>query len=59
MPLDDIFIVPVRFDDCRVPRTVQKEFQYFDLFPEWSRGLGRLLRMLRIEKRARLAKRLG
>jgi hypothetical protein len=58
VPLDDIFIVPVRFDDCRVPRPVQKEFQYFDLFPEWSRGLGRLLRMLRVEKRARLAKRL-
>lgn len=58
VPLDDIFIVPVRLDDCRVPRTIQKEFQFIDLFPDWSRGIWRLLRMMRREKRARLAKRL-
>ena len=57
MPLDDIFIVPVRLDDCRVPRSIQKEFQYIDLFPDWARGLWRLLRMMRREKRARLAER--
>jgi hypothetical protein len=47
VPLDDIFIVPVRLDDCRVPRSIQKEFQYVDLFPDWSHGLRRLLRMMR------------
>lgn len=57
-PLDDIFVVPVRLDDCRVPRSIQKEFQYIDLFPDWDRGLWRLLRMMRGEQRARLAKRL-
>ena len=57
-PLDDIFIVPVRLDDCRVPRSIQKEFQYIDLLPDWDRGLWRLLRMMRREKRARLAQRL-
>jgi TIR domain len=59
VPLDDIFIVPVRLDNCRVPRSIQKQFQYIDLFPEWSRGLSRLLRMMRREKRARLAKALA
>jgi hypothetical protein len=49
--------VPVRLDDCRVPRSIQKEFQYIDLFPDWARGLWRLLRMMRREKRARLAER--
>jgi hypothetical protein len=58
VPLDDIFIVPVRLDDCRVPRSIQKEFQYIDLFPDWTRGLWRLLRMIRREKRARLIQRL-
>ena len=59
VPLDHIFMVPIRLDDCRVPRPIQKEFQYIDLFPDWPRGLCRLLRMMRREKRARLAKRLG
>jgi TIR domain len=58
VPLDDIFIVPVRLDDCRVPHSIQNEFQYIDLFPDWGRGVCRLLRMMRREKRARLAKRL-
>lgn len=59
VPLDDIFIVPVRLDDCRVPRSIQKELQYIDLFPDTQRGLGRLLRLIRLEKRCRLAKRLA
>ena len=59
VPLDDIFIVPVRLDECRVPRSIQREFQYIDLFPDWTRGVQRLARMMRREKRKRLAKRLG
>lgn len=59
VPLDDIFIVPVRLDECRVPRSIQKEFQYIDLFPDRARGLYRLLRMMRREHRARLAQRLA
>jgi len=47
VPLDEIFIVPVRLDGCRVPRAIQKEYQYVDLFPDWSRGLRRLLTMMR------------
>jgi TIR domain len=58
VPLDDIFIVPVRLDECRVPRSIQREYQYIDLFPDWARGIGRLLRMMRRERRVRLAKRL-
>lgn len=49
VPLDEIFIVPVRLDGCRVPRAIQREYQYVDLFPEWSRGLRRLLTMMRKE----------
>ena len=25
IPLDEIFVVPLRLDDCRVPRTIQRE----------------------------------
>ena len=51
LPLDSIFLIPVRLDDCRVPRTIRREIQYLDLFPSWSRGLRRLLGVLQRETR--------
>ncbi|HLI82349.1 MAG TPA: toll/interleukin-1 receptor domain-containing protein [Bryobacteraceae bacterium] len=51
IPLDDIFVVPVRLDGCRVPRAVQKELQYIDLFPDRDRGLRRLSAALRRKNR--------
>jgi hypothetical protein len=55
VPLDQIFVVPVRLDACRVPRAIQREYQYVDLFPDWSRGLHRLLTTMRkeVERRRR------
>jgi hypothetical protein len=53
VPLDEIFIVPVRLDDCAVPRSIQREYQYVDLFPDWPRGLRRLLAMMRRQVAAR------
>ena len=57
MPLDQIFVVPVRLNNCRVPRPIQREYQYVDLFPDWQRGLRRVLHMMRREvaRRAHLA----
>ena len=49
VPLDEIFVVPLRLDGCRVPRSIQREFQYVDLFPDWSRGIRRLVTMMRRE----------
>jgi len=49
VPLDEIFVVPVRLNGCRVPRSIQREFQYIDLFPDWERGIRRLATMMRRE----------
>ena len=43
VPLDDVFLIPVRFDGCRLPSTIRREIQYIDLFPDWERGLRRIL----------------
>jgi hypothetical protein len=32
-----------------VPRIIQHELQYIDLFPDWDAGIDRLLAMLRRE----------
>jgi hypothetical protein len=53
VPLDQIFLVPVRLDGCRVPRPIQREYQYIDLFPDWDRGIRRLLAMIRRERARR------
>jgi len=49
IPLDEIFIVPVRLNPCRMPRSIQRELQYVDLFPDWIDGVTRLVAMLRCE----------
>jgi len=53
VPLDDVFLIPVRLDDCRVPARIQRETQYVDLFPDWAVGFERVLRI--IERRNLLA----
>jgi hypothetical protein len=53
VPLDDVFIVPVRLDDCRVPARIQKELQYIDLFPQWGAGLRRLFSVMGKERQRR------
>ncbi len=47
VPLDQIFVVPVRLNACRVPRSIQRELQYIDLFPDWERGVRRVISILR------------
>ena len=49
VPLEEIFIVPVRLGPCPVPRSIQREIQYVDLFPDWIDGLTRLVATLRQE----------
>jgi len=55
IPLDEIFLVPVRLDVCRVPRSIQREWQYVDLSPDWPRGFQQLVSMIRQEVRRRNA----
>jgi hypothetical protein len=42
VPLDEVFLIPVRLDDCRVPPSICREIQYIDLFMGWERGLRRI-----------------
>jgi TIR domain len=50
-PLDEVFIIPVRLDGCRVPRVLQRELHYIDLFPDRERGLRRLAAAMRRRNR--------
>ena len=53
VPLDETFLIPVRLDDCRVPWKIRREIQYVDLFPDWSRGMRRILAIMKKQIRKR------
>jgi hypothetical protein len=46
LPLDEVFLLPVRLDECPVPSDVARDMQYLDLFPDWEAGMDRLLKSI-------------
>ena len=42
IPLDDVFLIPARLDNCAVPARIQGETHYVDLFPDWESGIARI-----------------
>ena len=47
MPLEKEFLIPVRFETCAVPRRISDHVQYVDLFPDWERGIARIVQSVR------------
>ncbi len=50
MPLDHVFLIPVRLDECRIPTRISREVHYIDMFPDWDAGLERILEILRSQR---------
>ncbi|HKI07205.1 MAG TPA: toll/interleukin-1 receptor domain-containing protein [Nitrososphaeraceae archaeon] len=46
-PESQIFMIPVRLNDCNVNHTTLNEFHRVDLFPNWEEGIKRILVSLR------------
>lgn len=53
VPLDEAFLIPVRLDACRVPGRIRREIHYIDLFPDWNRGVKRILSTIEKQLRKR------
>ncbi len=51
IPLDDVFLIPARLNDCKVPQRIQREFQYVDLFPDWEAGIARIMAIISRQRR--------
>ncbi len=45
-PLESTYFVPLRLDDCSVPGRISREWQYIDLFPDWTVGIRKLVESL-------------
>jgi hypothetical protein len=51
LPIDDVFLIPVRLDECRVPARIQRETQYVDLFPDFGEGVERMVAAIETRRR--------
>lgn len=45
-PQDQIFLIPIRLDECEMPRLELDELNRVDMFPKWRQGLNELLMVL-------------
>lgn len=48
-PESDIFIIPVRIDDCNPTNPKLKELQWVDLFPSFEEGIKKIFRSIKPE----------
>jgi SIR2-like domain/TIR domain len=48
-PEDEIFIIPVRLDDCRIPFQKLEGIHFVDLFPDWDSGVKQILEAMKIK----------
>lgn len=46
IPLDEIFLIPVRLEPCVVPARITRQIQYVDLFPCWEHGFDKILKTM-------------
>jgi hypothetical protein len=52
-PEDEVYLLPLRLDDCRPSHERMRELQWLDLFPNWEEGIAKLIRSLEIPARVR------
>jgi TIR domain. len=48
-PLDRVYFIPLRLEECPVPLRISRETQYVDLFPDWEEGLRRVISTMQSE----------
>ncbi|MCX7602885.1 MAG: TIR domain-containing protein [Bryobacteraceae bacterium] len=54
-PVGEVFFIPVRLDECRLPEEIRRRWHYVDLFPFFDEGVKKLVQAIRKESRRRAA----
>ncbi len=44
LPLDSIFVIPARLDDCTIPKGIEAHLHRVDLFTDWPNGIDQVRR---------------
>jgi hypothetical protein len=56
MPLDEVFVLPVRVSECRIPARIGWHMQHVDLFPYRDEGIRTLIEAIQAEWAGRQAR---
>lgn len=51
-PDPDVFIIPVRLDECNLPQEELWNLHYVDMFPDWDAGVKRIFKTIGISHRS-------
>ena len=46
IPEDQIFIIPMRIDECQIPFEKLAKIQYLDLFPDWNNSIQKIIKVI-------------
>jgi hypothetical protein len=57
VPLDEVFLMPIRLSECKIPLQIARRTQYIDLFPDWAMGVKVLTMMMNAQAARREVKR--
>jgi len=58
IPIDEIFLIPTRLEPCDIPPRIAEQIHYVDLFPNWERGVKRIVASVHKQMRLRRKRRL-
>lgn len=47
IPEGEIFIIPLRLDNCSIPFEQLRKIQYQNMFPDWDKGIKRILQSIK------------
>lgn len=47
----EIYMIPIRLDDCKILESTIQELHIVDLFPDWDKGLEKVLKAMGIEEK--------
>jgi len=56
VPLDEIFVIPVRLEECTVPARISSQIQYVDFFPDFDHGIKRVVTVISEQEQIRKQK---
>ncbi len=59
VPLDEIFLIPVRLEPCVVPPRITRRIHYVNLFPCWETGFAKILKTMAEQEKQLERKLLG
>lgn len=46
IPTNQIFIIPARLDDCQIPNFKLTEYQWVNLYPDWTTGVKKIIKAI-------------